>query len=49
MNGEVKIHYLSKEELERLRTGWKCDLSNRPKRIGVVDWKWRNGRKKVAN
>jgi len=45
----VKIHYLSKEELERLRTGWKCDLSDRPKRIGVVDWKWRNGRKKVVD
>lgn len=49
MHGEVKIYKLSKDELERIRTGWKCDLSNRPKRIGVVDWKWRNGRKKVVD
>jgi len=49
MHGEVKVYKLSQNELERIRTGWKCDLSNRPKRMNHVDWKWRNGRKKVVD
>jgi len=39
---EVKVYYLSKEELEKVRWGAKCDLDQRPRRIGHVDWKWRN-------
>jgi hypothetical protein len=49
MHGKVKVYKLSQNELERIRTGWKCDLSNRPKRIGVVDWKWRAGKQRVQN
>jgi len=40
----VKTSYLSKEELEKVRTGWKCDLDKRPLKR-PIDWKWRSLRK----
>ena len=42
MISKVETRILSKEELEKVRTGAKCDLANRPK-----DWKWRS--KRAAN
>jgi len=42
MISKVETRTLSKEELEKVRTGAKCDLENRP-----TDWKWRG--KKAAN
>lgn len=38
MISPVETRILSKEELEKVRTGAKCDLANRPKN---KDWKWR--------
>ncbi|GIN38479.1 hypothetical protein [Heyndrickxia oleronia] len=37
MISKVETNILSKEELEKVRTGAKCDLENRP-----GDWKWRS-------
>ncbi len=39
MISPVETRILSKEELEKVRTGAKCDLVNRPK---SKDWKWRS-------
>lgn len=41
---QVKTSFLSKEDLEKVRTGWKCDLDKRPKKR--INWKWRNKGKK---
>ncbi|MEK5171802.1 hypothetical protein NST63_00910 [Heyndrickxia sp. FSL W8-0496] len=45
MISKVETSILSKEELEKARTGAKCDLENRPRK---VDWKWRS-RKGIAS
>ncbi|MCM3456579.1 hypothetical protein M3685_22010 [Heyndrickxia oleronia] len=39
MISKVETRILSKEELEKVRTGAKCDLENRPRK---KDWKWRS-------
>jgi len=41
---QVRTSFLSKEELEKVRIGWKCDLAKRPPKR-PIDWKWRSSRK----
>ena len=48
LHGEVKTYYLSKEDLEKIRWGAKCDLEDRPKGIRHVNWKWKR-KNKVSN
>lgn len=52
MNSEVKVSYLSEEELMKVRIGAKCDLENRHEARQSrrrKDWKWRSEKANAAS